>query len=1348
MKQKLLNNLKLRAVWLVAMILCAVTGAWADEVIYTFTANSWTATSGGNAANWTAGKNGAGFSNNGIQVTTSATGAYGTSPEEYSNISKIVVTYNTNKSAGAGSIDVKIGNNDATSNNVAFSGSADGRTANFTTEYNYDAPQSGAVKLTVNTITNSIYLVSVAITYSSGGGSSTYSVTYNANGATSGEVPSDDNEYEEGDEVTVLGNTGSLAKTGCAFGGWNTQANGEGDSYDEDDIFEITANTKLYAQWIPYTITAASNNDSYGTVSLSGSVITATPATGYTYASPAYSVSPANSATVAQDGNTFTVTPTADTEVTINFEALPTYTVTFGDGGSVAQETPGAEVTLPSRSAISSYTFAGWSETNVTSETTTAPTIIPAGSYTPTANITLYPVYSKTEGGGGTVNKSASVNIGTYATSNSWTNSTQYENISLDENVTATANGGGNTGKYYSSNNSWRLYANETATLVIALAEGTLTSVTITYTGNKLTYNDEDITSGTSFGLSGNSAIIAVSGSSSNSQVTAISVDYTISGGGTTYYWSAPVAAAVERPTIEVAANPFLFSTTATITCETEGAAIKYSYDNENWNNYTEALTITATTTIYAKAVKNQDESSVASVTATKNLAEPTVAIDATGITNTNVYTGTEAGSLAASVTYNDAAVAGAAVTWSGNNDEVATIDEETGEVTLVGAGSVTFVATYAGNSDYSEKTATYVMTVTSSDPNAPGTVNNPYTVAQARAAIDAGTGVTGVYATGIVSQIVTAYNSTYGNISYNISADGLTTSDQLQAYRGFDKDGEWFTSADDVQVGDVVVIYGNLTKYNTTYEFAQNNQRYSYSRKDEAGLAYETEAYNANLGEAFATPELTNPNSLTVTYSSSDESVATVDAEGAVTLVAAGETIITATFEGNESYKAGEASYTLTVIDPNEPVDICELVSITPTTLTIDDMGDFVLTANFVDGVVEGVDYEISWTSSDPAVLDLAGTTYEAVAAGTVTITVNVEVYDEDTYNNVSKEFTVKVEAPKTWVALVSEYDGEYYAMNKEFSNGTYQSTKVDVVNGKVINGEANDISWSIEASGNGVSIQNRTTENFVGYSSSTNLTKSANPYEWTVDEENNSWTVSTTRSIIMNSSYGFKAYAISNLQPNQTGYANIYTTAYTFARGYTREVTANNFGTICLPYDVAAEDFSGVKFYQIVAKKMNGNNVTSVVLSDEVTSLVGGAAYIYQANADAVKLIAAYSGYEVAEPFDAEISKTGLTGTYEAAYIPVDKYVLKDNTLFYVDQANYVKSGANKAYIDLDNVPEADANVKGIRIDVSNDYLTGINGFDVDGRQNVIFNLSGQRVCNANKGVYIVNGKKISVK
>ena len=89
------------------------------------------------------------------------------------------------------------------------------------------------------------------------------------------------------------------------------------------------------------------------------------------------------------------VTKTADYDVTVS--ALPTYTVTLADTSTdLVEASPGAGVVLPSRDAIGTYSFAGWSETNVSVETTSAPTIIPAGDYNPTSNVTLYPVYSKT----------------------------------------------------------------------------------------------------------------------------------------------------------------------------------------------------------------------------------------------------------------------------------------------------------------------------------------------------------------------------------------------------------------------------------------------------------------------------------------------------------------------------------------------------------------------------------------------------------------------------------------------------------------------------------------------------------------------------------------------------------------------------------------------------------------------------------------------------------------------------------------------------------------------------------------------------------------------------------------
>ena len=171
-----------------------------------------------------------------------------------------------------------------------------------------------------------------------------------------------------------------------------------------------------------FTVTATSNNNTYGTVSLSGTTITAAPKTGYRVSTTTpYTISPSNSAKVAQNGNTFTVTPSANTTITINFEAIPKYTVTLVPGsGSVtsttlAETSAGAGVTLPTPTldGCDEWSFAGWKTTSaVTTETTTEPTLIPAGAYNPASNITLYAVYQRTEttnGGGNSVSESITI---------------------------------------------------------------------------------------------------------------------------------------------------------------------------------------------------------------------------------------------------------------------------------------------------------------------------------------------------------------------------------------------------------------------------------------------------------------------------------------------------------------------------------------------------------------------------------------------------------------------------------------------------------------------------------------------------------------------------------------------------------------------------------------------------------------------------------------------------------------------------------------------------------------------------------------------------------------------------
>ena len=79
----------------------------------------------------------------------------------------------------------------------------------------------------------------------------TYTVTYDGNGYDGGAVPTDSNNYEQDADVTVLGNTGSLVKTGYIFSSWNTATDGNGTTYTQGQTFTMpSSDMTLYAQWI------------------------------------------------------------------------------------------------------------------------------------------------------------------------------------------------------------------------------------------------------------------------------------------------------------------------------------------------------------------------------------------------------------------------------------------------------------------------------------------------------------------------------------------------------------------------------------------------------------------------------------------------------------------------------------------------------------------------------------------------------------------------------------------------------------------------------------------------------------------------------------------------------------------------------------------------------------------------------------------------------------------------------------------------------------------------------------------------------------------------------------------
>lgn len=66
------------------------------------------------------------------------------------------------------------------------------------------------------------------------------------------------------------------------------------------------------------------------------------------------------------------------------------------------------------------------------------------------------------------VDKTATLNIADYASANKWVNSKQYPDVEIDD-VKFAIKGGGNDGKYYSSDETWRVYSSTNGTLTISV---------------------------------------------------------------------------------------------------------------------------------------------------------------------------------------------------------------------------------------------------------------------------------------------------------------------------------------------------------------------------------------------------------------------------------------------------------------------------------------------------------------------------------------------------------------------------------------------------------------------------------------------------------------------------------------------------------------------------------------------------------------------------------------------------------------------------------------------------------------------------------------------------------------
>ena len=295
----------------------------------------------------------------------------------------------------------------------------------------------------------------------------------------------------------------------------------------------------------------------------------------------------------------------------------------------------------------------------------------------------------------------------------------------------------------------------------------------------------------------------------------------------------------------------------------------------------------------------------------------------------------------------------GASYTFSSSAQGVATVDAA-GKVTIVGAGETVITASFAGNNSVKPGSVSYKLTVAKKevglqwgttsftyDGNAhvptatatglvgsdvcnvtvdgaqtnagsytatasalsnanyklPAATTTTFTIAKAASAVATAPTAKALTYTGSAQELVTAGTATGGTMQYSLDAKtyavAIPTGTNAGSYTVYYKVvGD--ANHEDAAGGNVSV---SIAKANATVTFA-------------------SKTVNAKLGAAFASQTATtSPAGLALSYSSSTPSVATVNATtGVVTLVAVGNTTITASFAGNDNYNAATDSYTISV--------------------------------------------------------------------------------------------------------------------------------------------------------------------------------------------------------------------------------------------------------------------------------------------------------------------------------------------------------------------------------------------------------------------------------------------------
>ncbi len=183
--------------------------------------------------------------------------------------------------------------------------------------------------------------------------------------------------------------------------------------------------------------------------------------------------------------------------------------------------------------------------------------------------------------------------------------------------------------------------------------------------------------------------------------------------------------------------------------------------------------------------------------------------------------------------------------------------------------------------------------------------------------------------------------------------------------------------------------------------------------------------------------------------------------------------------------------------------------------------------------------------------------------------------------------------------------------------------------------------------------------------------------------------------------------------------------------------ELAGGSFATLMIPF--AASSLAGTAYTLNQGVDRLDGNIHGTVTS----SIAANSPVLVKANGN-------YSGSSVTVPATANgatYTNGELVGTYTPINAPESSYVLQNHTAgegvaFYLVGSTKPTVNPFRAYIKAQS-----SNVRALQFQ-SEGETDGIHFVDNEGTKNVIFNLAGQRISKPQRGVYIVNGKKVIIK